>query len=201
MVPGPASLTSSASLPREGRSRISKRLPAASLRRIRTAKVSRCPPRSPVLHGRACSQKSMRSIPCVVPAVAPRCGSSPSSPIPSRCAGSSFISSRPAWLPRAFRSQSADEPSPVPRQGTAPSSEAAPHPAQSARRPSQARRSPDGALPARPPFIPLGLPLLRMGTLPPQALLRRGKPSPGAYKTPYHSKVESVQRRKRSWKP
>ena len=35
--------------------------------------------------------------------------------------------------------------------------------------------------------MPLGLSLLSMGTLSPQALPRRGKPSPGTFITSYHS--------------
>ena len=97
---GPASPTLPAWLQRGGRRTTSRSLLCASAHPPRTPWISPCRPRSPAPPGHDCSQRCTKLTPCVVPAVVPRCGSSPSLPIPSRSSGSSATSSRPARLPR-----------------------------------------------------------------------------------------------------
>jgi hypothetical protein len=93
---GPTSSTLPAWLQRAGRRTTSRSLLCASAHPPRTPWISPCRPTSPAPPGHDCSQRSTRSIPCAAPAVVPRCGSSPSLPIPSRSSGSSATSSRPA---------------------------------------------------------------------------------------------------------
>ena len=74
----------SAWLPRAGRRTRSRSLVCASAPPSRTPRISPSLPENHARRGHGCSQRSTKLTPCAVPAVVPRCGSSPSSPNPCR---------------------------------------------------------------------------------------------------------------------